>query len=179
MHDAAWLLLIYVIPATPSRKRAFIWRELKKIGAVYLRDGVAVLPRLSETTRAMQAVAAKVDELGGEATLVDNAHLEPVRVESIVAQARAARAREYADIRDELERLADYVQRERAHREFTNGEVDELDADLARLQRWAQQVVSRDHFADGLDQPTTRAFARCAETIAALSTSMAFRERVG
>src|SRR5438309_7457883 len=40
-----WLLLIYTLPSQPSRKRAYVWRELKKVGAVYLRDGVAILPR--------------------------------------------------------------------------------------------------------------------------------------
>ena len=39
-----WLVLIYTLPPEPTRKRAFVWRELKKIGAVYLRDGVCLLP---------------------------------------------------------------------------------------------------------------------------------------
>ena len=44
-----WLLLIYTVPAEPTRKRAFIWRELKKVGAPYLRDGVCILPERPDT----------------------------------------------------------------------------------------------------------------------------------
>ena len=56
-----WRLLIYTVPAQPSRKRAFIWRELKKAGAVYLRDGVCALPERPETAAVLSAVAAKVE----------------------------------------------------------------------------------------------------------------------
>ena len=69
-----WLVLIYTVPSEPSRKRAFIWRELKKAGAVYLRDGVCALPERPETLAALSAIAARVEELGGQATLV---HLGP------------------------------------------------------------------------------------------------------
>ena len=37
----SWLLLIYTVPSQPSRKRAAVWRDVKKAGAVYLRDGRA------------------------------------------------------------------------------------------------------------------------------------------
>ena len=50
--DIPWLLLIYTVPAEPSRKRAAIWRELKKVGAPYLRDGVCILPERPETREA-------------------------------------------------------------------------------------------------------------------------------
>ena len=58
--EITWLLLIYTVPAEPSRTRAFIWRELKKVGAPYLRDGVCILPERSETAAAARAIAAKV-----------------------------------------------------------------------------------------------------------------------
>jgi len=68
-----WLVLIYTVPAEPSRKRAFIWRELKKVGAVYLRDGVCVLPEGEATAAAFRAIAAKIEEFEGEATLIERA----------------------------------------------------------------------------------------------------------
>ena len=42
---ARWLVLIYTLPAEPTRKRAFVWRELKKLGAVYLREQAASIGR--------------------------------------------------------------------------------------------------------------------------------------
>jgi DNA-binding transcriptional regulator PaaX len=58
---STWTLLIYTIPSQPTRLRAAIWRELKKLGAVYLRDGVCVLPAGEATSGALAAVAARVD----------------------------------------------------------------------------------------------------------------------
>jgi Protein ChrB, N-terminal len=63
-----WLLFIYTVPSEPSRKRAYIWREVKKVGAIYLRDGVCALPEREETMAAFRKIAAKVTEFDGEAT---------------------------------------------------------------------------------------------------------------
>ena len=84
--DVAWLLLIYTVPAEPSRKRAFIWRELKKIGAPYLRDGVCILPERPETLDLAGGIVAKVEEFGGEATLASGARLVPARSAALVDQ---------------------------------------------------------------------------------------------
>ena len=59
-----WLLLIYTVPSQPSRLRATVWRELKKAGAVYLRDGVAILPQRDETLAVFQAIAGRIGAFG-------------------------------------------------------------------------------------------------------------------
>ena len=146
----SWLLLIYTVPSEPSRLRATVWRELKKVGAVYLRDGVGALPTLPETTEAFRAIATRITELGGQVTLVEEARLDPVRTQAIVDQANAARAAEYAEVGRDAEGFLAHVERERAHREFTYAEVEELEADLGKLKRWIAQIRARDHFgADG------------------------------
>src|SRR5436309_1126034 len=131
--DLQWLLLIYTVPAEPSRKRAFIWRELKKVGAPYLRDGVCVLPDRPETVDMVRAIAAKVREFGGEATLVSAAALEPARSTALVEQFSRARADEYHEIAAEAERLLQHIAREIEHRQFTYAELEELEADLHKL----------------------------------------------
>ena len=142
----AWRLLIYTVPSEPSRKRAFIWRELKKAGAVYLRDGVCALPERQEAAEALAAVAAKVEEFGGEATVVAAAKLPSVRVQAIIEASRAARQQEYLDVADEAERFLEHVRRETEHREFTFAELEELEADLNKLRGWFEQIRRRDYF---------------------------------
>jgi hypothetical protein len=141
-----WLILIYVVPSEPSRKRAAVWRDLKKAGAVYLRDGVAVLPQREDTLATFQAVAAKITVYGGQATLVEKARLDPEREAVIVAEALATRASEFQEIRRDVEGFLDHIARERAHRELTFAEVEELEADLTKLRRWTEQVRARDYF---------------------------------
>ncbi|HEY2593503.1 MAG TPA: Chromate resistance protein ChrB, partial [Chloroflexota bacterium] len=123
----SWLLLIYTVPARPTRKRAAIWREVKKIGAVYLRDGVCALPERPETLRAADAIAARVREFEGDATVVTGARFDPARSQAVVRLFTSARSDEYAEVTREAERLLEHVARETEHRDFTFAELEELE----------------------------------------------------
>ncbi|MBI4491205.1 MAG: hypothetical protein HY690_00215 [Chloroflexi bacterium] len=161
-----WLLLIYTVPAEPSRKRAFIWRELKKVGAVYLRDGVCALPEREEMLATFRAIAIKVEEFGGQATVVQAGQLDPTRAEWVAARARADRASEYGEIAREAERFLEHVRQEIEHREFTFAELEELEADLGKLKRWFQQVRSRDYFGVEASSGLEALLNRCDEALA-------------
>jgi DNA-binding transcriptional regulator PaaX len=165
--DIPWLLLIYTVPAEPSRKRAFIWRELKKIGAPYLRDGVCILPERPETLELAGVIAAKVDEFGGEATLVRGARLTSGRSAALVEQLQDARAQEYQEIARDADQLLEHVAREMEHREFTYAELEELEADLGKLRRWADQVLARDYFGSGAPERLRDVLERCDRALGA------------
>ena len=175
MHRT-WLLLIYTVPAEPSRKRAFIWREVKRVGAVYLRDGVCALPEQPETARSLRAIAAKAQEFEGEATLVRGARLDPARAEWLVSRSRESRAEEYADVAREAERLLEHVARETEHREFTFAELEELEADLGKLKRWTAQVRARDYFGAGADERVQTLLDRCDQALGAFLDETASRD---
>lgn len=162
-----WLLLIYVVPSEPSRKRAYLWRELKKVGAVYLRDGVCALPERAETTAAFRRIAAKVEEFGGEATLVEAAQLDAKRAEALTAASRTARAGEYRELAGEAEGFLAHVRRETEHREFTFAELEELEADLGKLTRWTGQVRARDYFGGTNAEEVSALLAQCEVELAA------------
>ncbi len=152
-----WLLLIYTVPRIPSRKRAAVWRDLKKVGAVYLRDGVCVLPTRDDTTAAIERIAAKVRAFEGQATIIAAASLDPETIAVIVAEARAARMSEYAELSHEVGNFLAHVEREHEHRELTFAELEELEADLDKLRRWFEQVRARDYF--GVEDAHTRIMA--------------------
>lgn len=166
MESATWLLLIYTVPSEPSRKRATVWRELKKAGAVYLRDGVCVLPTRPATTAVFRAIAATITEFGGQATLVENVEFDPERAVAIQAQARAARAEEYREIMREAEGFLAHAEREREHREFTFAELEEIEEDLGKLKRWIEQVDDRDHFGADEAQSVAPLLERCDAAVA-------------
>jgi hypothetical protein len=165
---AHWLLLIYTVPADPSRLRAAVWRDLKRLGAVYLRDGVCVLPQRPEAQAGLAATAARIDdEFGGQATLVENVQLPTEREEWVRDQAHAARAEEYAEVEREAQHLLDHIQRETEHREFSFAELEELDADLGKLKRWLHQIRGRDYFAQNQAEPVHDLLGRCEQALAA------------
>jgi hypothetical protein len=177
LTDIPWLLLIYTVPAEPSRKRAFVWRELKKIGAPYLRDGVCILPERPETVEQARAIAAKVEEFGGEATLVSGAHLTPARAAALIDQFRSARADEYQEIAADADRLLAHVAREMEHREFTYAELEELEADLGKLRRWTDQVRVRDYFGTGAPEGLRDALDRCERALGTFLEHAAAQDR--
>jgi ChrB-like protein len=62
-----WLLLHYKLPNKPTALRVYIWRKLKRLGAVLLHDAVWVLPDLPRTAEQIQWLTAEIQEMGGEA----------------------------------------------------------------------------------------------------------------
>ena len=65
MND--WILLTYKLPAEPSARRVYVWRKLKRLGAITVFDAVWVLPDTPYTHEQFQWLAAEIQELGGEA----------------------------------------------------------------------------------------------------------------
>jgi hypothetical protein len=165
--DTRWVLLIYTVPAQPSRKRAAIWREVKKVGAEYLRDGVCILPERPETLDTLRAIAAMVDAFDGEASVVQSAELPRERAEAVVARFQTTRAEEYGEVGREAERLLEHIARETEHRDFTFPELEELEQDLGKLGRWAGQVRARDYFGSDEAIRVGELLERCDTAISA------------
>jgi DNA-binding transcriptional regulator PaaX len=58
--DEQWLLLVYRIPAEPTRLRAMVWRRLKALGAVYLQNSAAALPARDGAERALRKLRREI-----------------------------------------------------------------------------------------------------------------------
>jgi hypothetical protein len=159
--STSWLLLIYTVPAQPTRKRATVWREIKKLGAIYLRDGVCVLPEQAATMTSLRSLANRIEEMDGQACLVQGAQLDANRAEALEAEFRSARAEEYAEISREADQLLAHIARETEHREFTYAELEELEQDLGKLKRWTDQVHARDYFAESSYSNIQALLERC------------------
>ena len=63
----AWLLLHYKLPTKPSALRVYVWRKLKRLGAILLHEAVWILPDLPRTAEQVQWLAAEIQEMGGDA----------------------------------------------------------------------------------------------------------------
>jgi hypothetical protein len=64
---STWLLLHYKLPHNPSALRVYIWRKLKRLGAILIHEAVWVLPDLPRTAEQIQWLTAEIQEMGGEA----------------------------------------------------------------------------------------------------------------
>ena len=174
----AALLLIYTLPATPTRKRAFIWRALKKVGAVYLRDGICVLPDQIATRSALSTVADKVREFGGHASLALDATLDPATDDLVRQRAREARQLEYAAVVEAGTALIAHIRRESRHRAVSATELHLLLADVVKLRRWRDQVLGRDYFSAPGAVPAETILVACETALEELSAATVSRARV-
>lgn len=141
-----WLLLIYTLPSQPTRKRAYVWRELKKAGAVYLRDGVALLPRLPHLEEQIRLVAERIEEYEGTVDLLPSPQFSAVRSTALVARFRAERLEEYRELYHACVRFLRDVLNQVDADDFGFPDVDNLDSELGRLRRWNEQIAARDYF---------------------------------
>ena len=151
--QSEWILLIYSLPSQPSRKRAYVWRELKRLGAVYLRDGVVVLPRRADLEERMRSMVARVVEYEGTADLVLSPQFVTGTPKNLVDRFQEERSSEYAELHRAGLRFLRDVLYEVDQEDFDFPDVDNLESELMRLYRWRDQIAERDYFqAPGADR---------------------------
>jgi hypothetical protein len=105
-----WTILVYRIPAQPTRLRLQVWRKLQKMGAVYLQDAVCLLPHRPDLTENMQYIAASIEEMGGSCHLFAASAMLPGGGDELVQSFRAQadqRLREIISRLDELQAVLD------------------------------------------------------------------------
>lgn len=95
MPGYAWLVLVWRLPTGVSTHRVTVWRRLRRLGAVPLTPGAAVLPYSEPLLEQLDWIADEVGDLGGDAWVLPVGRLSEVEEARIVERARADRAEEY------------------------------------------------------------------------------------
>jgi hypothetical protein len=170
-----WLLLIYTVPSQPTRKRAYVWRELKKLGAVYLRDGVALLPRRPDLEARLREIVERVKEYEGTADLVVSPQFPEERAATLVQRFQEERLAEFRELYHACVRFLRDVLHEVDTDDFGFPDVDNLDSELSRLHRWYEQIDDRNYFkAPGSDR-VRDILAKCDEAFERFATTASGR----
>lgn len=141
-----WLLLIYRVPQDPPGRRTYVWRQLKQLGAVYLQQAAAILPDRPEVRTSAETLADWIQDVGGEVSLLETSAPNADWEINLVARFNAARDEEYAEIVENVERFEDEIARESRRGKFTFAELEDLESDWEKLQRWDVRVQARDFF---------------------------------
>ncbi len=143
--DERFLLLAYRVPSTTSRARVAVWRELKRLGALYIQQAVCVLPGREGVRQRLDKVRERIDELGGESMIFVLADVEERERRKLVESFRENSAKEYAEIVEECEtKFFKEIEFERFRENYTFEEAEEIRQDLEKLRRWLQKVEERD-----------------------------------
>lgn len=144
---AAWIVFVYRVPAEPSSTRVAVWRDLKRIGALYLQQCVCVVPDRPDLRAALTAVRDKVRRLGGSVNLFDVPLMDVEDAAALVAGFRDLAAQQYAEIVEECEtKFVKEIEFEHFRQNYTFAEAEEIEQDLEKIRRWYERVRARDWF---------------------------------
>lgn len=166
MAEWEWTLLIYRVPTEPASKRMAVWRDLKRLGALYLQQCVCILPRLDAVRDELDRIATRIPTLGGEYTRFDLPRLPPDDESKIIASFRALRNKEYAEIVEECEtKFVKEVEFEHFRQNYTFEEAEEISQDLEKIRRWFARVTERDWFAADGRRAVEGWIVRCQELL--------------
>jgi hypothetical protein len=173
-----WLLLIYQLPKGSSSARTTIWREVRRLGVLSLQHAVCLLPLSEENRVAYERIARRVEEYGGEASILETASPSDAWHERTVSRFNAARDEEYEEVVDETERFREEIERERRKGKFTFAELEDEESNLERLRRYLAQVEARDAFGADSRARAAAEVERCAEVLEAFAQEIYEHQRV-
>lgn len=142
-----WLLLVYRVPSEPSNNRVRIWRELKRIGVLYLQQCVCVVPVRPGMRKAIDKARELITRLEGSSDLFELPSLPVDERDRLVARFRELIAKQYGEIVEECEtKFVKEVEFETYRQNFSFAEADEIEQDLDKIRRWYERVKERDWF---------------------------------
>ena len=133
----SWLLIHYKLPNKPSALRVYIWRKLKRLGAIFLNDAVWVLPDTPRTAENLQWLAAEIREMKGDVNLWRSNLVMGLAEEALIEQFKKQVDFEYKGL---LKRLS------------------QKNRDLSKLSQEYQQVIGRDYFQSDLGKQVKERF---------------------
>jgi Protein ChrB, N-terminal len=163
-----WHLLIYRLPASPSRARVAAWRELRRLGALPLQQSVAAIPDAGDLPPRFDQIEDRIREDGGRTYRFRLTDLDDEQEQQLADDWNALRAQEYAEIVEECEtKFEREVEFELFRENLTAAEAEELEADLDKIKRWFGSVAQRDVFGAPERASAEQAIARCEEALEA------------
>ena len=127
-----WLLFSYWLPPEPSRKRVFIWRQLKKIGALST-EGAWLLPKTDTLVEGIKEIVDSDEEMEGTANLYIVTHYSKEQEERAITNFQQEREKEYSEIIAECHKALKHIEWESERQEFNFEEVEELERQRKKL----------------------------------------------
>jgi hypothetical protein len=161
-----WLIIAASAPSESSTLRVYLWRNLRGLGAHYLQSSVCLLPERPEVIRRVARLADRVRREGGDVRLLHVSLDAPGEEEALIGAFRSERAGEYAEVGSRTPAFLEELAAERARGRLTYAEVEESEADLARLRAWLAKIEARDYFDAPGRAEAEAAVEECARALA-------------
>lgn len=140
MTERRWLVLTWRLPSDSSTPRVATWRTLRRLGAVLLTPGAAVVPYAEDLLEQLDFLAGSIEDAGGDAWVLPVDRLSEREEAEIRRRQRDARSVEY-------EELAAAARRVPGRTRARGGSARlRRERSLGALERRLRTVETRDHF---------------------------------
>jgi CRISPR/Cas system-associated endoribonuclease Cas2 len=146
MQDISWLLITYKVPPEPAAKRVSLWRKLKGMGAVYLQNGVCILPKTDDHIRRLKMLENDISEAQGESVILETIALDAAQESKVLTRFKAERDDAYEEFIDKCDDFETEVAKEVTANHYTYAELEENDVDLKKLQGWLEKIQKLDFY---------------------------------
>jgi hypothetical protein len=157
-----FLQIVYRMPAKPTAGRVWVWRSLKKAGAVYLQDSVCVLPDTEPLRAELQPVLARIDESKGSYHLLPLHDLPAAEQAKLVELFREQTAKHYEEIVENCEvNFVKEIEFETFRENYTYEEAEEIRMEFEKICTWFERVQERDWFGAPNQSEARKWLRRC------------------
>jgi hypothetical protein len=161
-----YLVLIYQVPSLPTAARVGVWRELKRLGALYLQQSVCIVPTVAPMRANLDKIAARVTALGGDFHLLPIRYLPPQEESKIAEGFMAQSNTQYEEIIENCEvNFSKEIEFETFRQNFSYAEAEEIRHDLDKIRSWFDRVVERDWFGASKREEALKWIERCEELL--------------
>lgn len=144
--NVRWLVLVLKIPVEPSRHRVAVWRELRRIGALSLGQGIWAVPDMPIFADGFARAVELTDKAGGQALTLNASGRSPADAVRFRELFDAARSADWAEFLADCGKFKTEIAKEIRLGKFTLAELEEEEQSLERLRRWHRDLTARDVF---------------------------------
>lgn len=156
----SFVTFTYKIPSEPSKNRVYIWRSIKELGAIYLQQGVAVLPYDEELCNILQKLRQQVNSFGGKSTLSKLDFLNEEDERETILEFKNQIDEEFNEFIENCQRLIYELDRETENGKFKFSEIQENEEELKKFQRWLDKISKRNYFKSENEKEANNMFEK-------------------
>lgn len=155
-----WLFFSYSLPAEPSKARVYVWRQLKKLGAVSYQT-VWIVPRSHQSVNELKKLIETIEGFKGEGMLVEGRPLDKNQEERMRKAFIDSRNEEYREVIEKCEDFFKEITFETERKNFIFAEVEENEEELEKLKHWLKNVEKRDFVKAPLRRTAIEKIRQC------------------
>lgn len=148
------------MPTEPSKSRVYVWRQLKKLGAVSFQT-VWVVPYSPSASSEMAKLVEFIESQKGSALIIEGKAVNKKQQELIWKTFVASRDEEYGEFIEKCEDYFKEIAMEIEQKNFIFAEVEENEEELEKLRHWFSKIEKRDFIKTEMRKTSIQKLKQC------------------